>query len=139
MQVNYSSTVEKLTKYQEKIPTIRPEIIPDVKDTLRSKYSNQTIISEKEFKESMRNSLKKETFINERKRLYNKEVSRQSIAHQILQGTAPMPKHVLYPLKATHDQILAMTGARTAPDANKIPAAVPKPKRWLGDGIGWET
>eukprot|EP00595_Chromulina_sp_UTEXLB2642_P000069 CAMPEP_0196762124 /NCGR_PEP_ID=MMETSP1095-20130614/1499_1 /TAXON_ID=96789 ORGANISM="Chromulina nebulosa, Strain UTEXLB2642" /NCGR_SAMPLE_ID=MMETSP1095 /ASSEMBLY_ACC=CAM_ASM_000446 /LENGTH=32 /DNA_ID= /DNA_START= /DNA_END= /DNA_ORIENTATION= len=32
-----------------------------------------------------------------------------------------------------------MTGARTAPDANRIPPPVTKTKRWLGDATGWEN
>lgn len=50
-----------------------------------------------------------------------------------------MPKHMLFPQKATHTQILALTGTLKAPDANIIPPRVPRPKKWLGDGKGWES
>ena len=52
-------------------------------------------------------------------------------------GTAPIPKHQLFPQKANHVQILALTGTLKAPDANKIPPEVPRQKKWLGDGAGW--
>lgn len=46
---------------------------------------------------------------------------------------------MIFPQKATHTQILAMTGSLKAPDANKIPPEVPRNKKWLGDGKGWEA
>ncbi len=49
-----------------------------------------------------------------------------------------MPKPMLYPQKATHVQILAMTGNLKAPNANIIPPEVKRNKKWLGDGEGWE-
>lgn len=55
-----------------------------------------------------------------------------------MKGTAPIPKHIFFPFKATHDQILALTGTRSAKDPNIIPPKVAKPRRWLGDDLGWE-
>lgn len=48
-----------------------------------------------------------------------------------------MPHPYLYPQKATHVQILAMTGKLKAPDPNIIPPEVPRTKKWLGDDAGW--
>lgn len=56
-----------------------------------------------------------------------------------MNGTAALPGKVLYPQKATHEQILALTGTLKAPNANIVPPPVPRNKKWLGDGIGWES
>ena len=49
-----------------------------------------------------------------------------------------MPKDYLYPQKATHSQILAMTGSLKAPDPNIVPPLIPRGRKWLGEGIGWQ-
>jgi hypothetical protein len=46
---------------------------------------------------------------------------------------------MLYPQKASHVQILAMTGKLMAPNANIVPPRVTRNKKWLGDGQGWEA
>lgn len=56
-----------------------------------------------------------------------------------MNGTAPIPKHQLYPQKASHQQILAMTGSLKAPDARIIPPRMAKTRKWLGDGVGWDN
>jgi len=48
-------------------------------------------------------------------------------------------RDMIFPQKATHNQILAITGMLKAPDANKAPPSVPRTRKWLGDGKGWES
>lgn len=83
MQVNYGNTVDKLshelkndtrTLYLTKLKTDyqRP--------TLKN---NKNIHKEKDFMNNMKEHIKKETFINERKRLYNDAQSRKSLAHEV--------------------------------------------------------
>jgi hypothetical protein len=48
-----------------------------------------------------------------------------------------MPKDHLFPQHAKHEQILALTNTLHAPDANKLPPEVPKPRKWKGDHLGW--
>lgn len=49
-----------------------------------------------------------------------------------------MPKPILFPQKATHIQVLALTGTLKSTDANILPPRVSKSKKWLGDGVGWD-
>lgn len=114
MQVNYSNTVEKLNSFQSKVPvetaTLSSSLYTEERPKQSSKFDSTKVHLEKEFTNNMTETIKRESFINDRKRNYNKEVSRKSVALEIMKGTAPMPKHLLYPQRATHDQILAMTG-----------------------------
>lgn len=50
-----------------------------------------------------------------------------------------MPNHVLFPVGASHTQILAMTGTLKAPRADIIPPAIPRTTKWKGEGEGWAT
>ena len=58
---------------------------------------------------------------------------------QVLKGGGPPVVDHIFPQNAKHEQILAMTGALKSPSPHIIPPAVNKPKKWLGDGVGWET
>lgn len=141
MQVDYSDTVQKLGKSQEHVPltlsTARPEVVS--KPTSTNTSNDQ--IREREHMNSMKEALVHERFINERKRLYNREVGRVAIVNEVLKGTGaghgpPVIDHI-FPQKASHNQILAMTGTLKAPNPHIIPPEVPRSKKWHGDGIGW--
>lgn len=54
-------------------------------------------------------------------------------------GEAPPGKEILFPQVATHQQILALTGSLKMPDPNKQPPDVPRGRKWLGDGVGWDS
>jgi hypothetical protein len=57
---------------------------------------------------------------------------------KVLKGSAAPPtKDYIFPQKATHVQILAMTGTLKAPNPHIIPPEVPRAKKWHGDGVGW--
>ena len=50
-----------------------------------------------------------------------------------------MPKDILYPQKASHQQVLALTGALKMPNPHIEPPEVPRRKKWLGDDAGWDA
>jgi hypothetical protein len=54
-----------------------------------------------------------------------------------VKGSAPLGKEYFFPHKASHQQILALTGTLGSSDANIIPPKVPPRKKWLGDEKGW--
>ena len=56
---------------------------------------------------------------------------------QVLSGTAPMPKDILFPQKASHQSVLTLTGMLACPDARIPPPSVPRRQKWLGGGVGW--
>jgi hypothetical protein len=92
-----------------------------------------------EYVSAMNDNIAKEYFINDRKRRYNKESGRKAVVNEIMTGKAPESKVYLFPFKATHTQILAMTGTLKSPDANIIPPEVPRGRRWLGENLGFEN
>ena len=142
IQVNYPETVEKLSKLQQ----IRDESVlhgTNVRREMPRSASQELVKQQKEYKlkdfeENMKSYIQSERFINIRKKEFNRETGRKAVVNQVIQGTAPMPNHVLFPLGATHEQILAMTGTLKAPDARKVPPAIPKIKKWKGDNVGWD-
>lgn len=56
---------------------------------------------------------------------------------QVLSGTAPMPKDILFPQQASHQSVLALTGMLACPDARIPPPIVPRRQKWLGGDVGW--
>lgn len=93
---------------------------------------------EREFRDKYYRTMKEEIDINTRKREYYQSCSKASVAHDIIKGTAPIPKHCVFPQKATHDQILVLTGDYVSKDANVIPPVIPRPnKKWFGEEKGW--
>ena len=137
MQLNYSETVHKLSKNQGNVSLVVDPPAAAV-PTKHSKDHKQQLVKEDQFYNKMRQDINKETYINDRKSRYNFAMGQKAQIKQIFEGTAAVPKHQLFPQKATHLQVLALTGALKMPDANKLPPDVPARKRWLGDNVGWE-
>lgn len=48
-----------------------------------------------------------------------------------------MPKDILFPQKASHQSVLALTGMLACPDARIPPPNVPRRQKWLGEDVGW--
>lgn len=124
-QVYYSSTVEKLSKFQGNIPVTVSEAPPKPLPTHVSKDTTIRAMNEQSFMDNMKSSIASETFMNQRKKLYNREVGRKAVVAAIFNGTAEMPSKVIFPQKATHNQILGMTGSLKAPNPHIIPPFVP--------------
>jgi hypothetical protein len=148
MQVNYSNTVDKLSQTLAATNTMNRnlnELTMNASTNHRpstSRSSSQDklkVAKEAEFRELMRTKVLHERKLNERKRFYYKELSNKSIADEIVKGIAPMPKHVIFPVKVSHEQVLAMSGGRKSLDPETLPPETIKPKKWLGDGVGWEN
>lgn len=146
MQVNYPHTVEKLHHMQLRSSLYHDTTSNKISNTGTGKdtYARSTnhfkdIQTHQQFLETMKDTIKNETFINERKRIYNQSIATKSVAKDIIVGKSNIPKHQIFPVKITHDQVLAMTNTRAAKDANVIPPLIQKPKKWLGDQLGWES
>lgn len=92
---------------------------------------------EQEFVNTRSHQTQREHDLNNRKLLYNKECGRKAQVSNIISGKASHEREMLFPQGATHQQILALTHSSAAPDANKIPPAVQRSKKWLGDDLGW--
>lgn len=138
MQLNYPDTVNKLSKNQAHIPVVvQPPAAAD--PPRHSKNHASEVLKQDQFLNKMKTDMKNEIFINDRKRRYNFSLGQKASVKQVFEGTAPMPQHVLFPQKATHLQVLALTGTLKMPAADKLPAEVPRGKRWLGDSVGWES
>ena len=135
MQVNYSETVNKMSKAQGQ----RPMNIAQSPGTAKKVQSKNTVADQMKYTqvvESMNKSVAKESSENYLRRLHNREVGRKAILNDVMAGTAPIPKVELYPQGVTHTQMLAMTGTLAMPTPT-VPAAQPPRKKWLGDGEGW--
>eukprot|EP01038_Epipyxis_sp_PR26KG_P007000 gene7000-9565_t len=139
MQVNYGETVKKLSNFQAEVPVQISNNSSTIKSTIQGTLNNNSALKLEQYHSKMNDDIKREKDINERKRMYNKEVGRVAVVNQILSGNAPISKDYIFPQKATHTQILAMTGKLKAPDASYVPPPMPKGKKWLGEGIGWST
>jgi hypothetical protein len=138
-QVNYSDTVSKLGKFQQEVP-VYIEKRDEVDHNSSSGFGSTAAgYKAKEFNEKMSQYIVGEKDMNDRKRIYNREVGRKAVVNKIIDGTAPMPKPLLFPQKATHTQILALSGTLKAPDARIVPPRIDRGKKWLGDGVGWDS
>ena len=161
MQVNYSDTVNKMSDFQKLKPVTLDGTLTatshsnthSLNNTMTNthghkqdntngigynNFSMNKSMKLREYEAQMAKNVSEESQLNYRKRLYNREVGRKAAVNEIMAGSAPMPKHVLFAQKMNHNQILAMTGSLAAPDARNIPPLVPKRKKWLGEGVGWE-
>ena len=162
MQVNYSDTVNKMSDFQKIKPVTLDGTLTTTShsntNSLNSTMTNthghkqdntngigynnfsmNKSMKMREYEAQMAKNVSEESQLNYRKRLYNREVGRKAAVNEIMAGSAPMPKYVLFAQKMNHNQILAMTGSLAAPDARNVPPLVPKRKKWLGEGVGWET
>lgn len=131
-QVNYADTVQKLSRMQSSVPTYTQNIVNKPQENIvhSMKY--------KEFNDKMNGNTRTEQDLNYRKRLYHREIGRVSAVDGILSGKAPPSVDRIFPQKASHTQVLAITGTLKAPNANIQPPTVPRPKKWMGDDAGWE-
>ncbi|KAJ1431023.1 hypothetical protein B484DRAFT_448534 [Ochromonadaceae sp. CCMP2298] len=135
-QVNYADTVARLGKFQEQIP-LYVQKVPEVHNSAAfGNGSGEYRISE--YSQKMGEYIIKEKDMNDRKRLWNRETGRKAVLNDVLAGTGPIPKTYLFPQKASHTQVLALTGKLKAPDASILPPRVARGKKWLGEGVGWE-
>lgn len=76
-QVNYASTVEKLSKLQERVPVYLQKETPKEHGV----ESNPAIRQHNEF---MNEYIVREKHANERKRLYNREVGRTAVVDKVI-------------------------------------------------------
>ncbi len=136
-QVNYSDTVARLGKFQSDVPVYAPK--HEEHAATQSFGETAAGFKMKEYNDRMGQYILQEKDMNDRKRLYNREVGRKAVVNKIIDGTAVMPKPLLFPQKATHTQILALAGTLKAPDARIIPPRIERGKKWLGDGVGWDS
>lgn len=140
-QTNYSETVSKLSKidretgeYEPRMTTMRSAPQPKwgtAHETLMSKNDEQV--------RNMNEYVKAECQWNQRKRAYNKETGRVAVVNNIISGRSKPPEGggPLFPVGASHLQLLTLTKSFAAPDA-RIPAPpMPKTRKWLGEGVGW--
>ena len=140
-QVNYSETVNKLSKINRETLEYEPRItMPRPAPQPRYGSAHETLMANnQERTKNMNEYVKAESKWNQRKRAYNKEVGRVAVVNKILSGTAPLPSKLapLFPVGASHLQILALTNSFAAPDARKPAPPLPKQRKWLGEGVGW--
>ena len=137
MQVQYSSTVDKLSKAMKDHPVYVQKSEQEVPPGATWFQGPESEMKYAEFQDRMNGTIANEADLNERKRRYNKEMGRKASVDEIMTGTAPEGKTYLFPQGATHTQILAQTGALAMPDARVEPPFMPKPRKWLGDDKGW--
>ena len=86
MQVDYADTVQKLSKFQNNVPTtITTPAIHQQPETIKpiSHNSVRDAQTEKQFANSMREAINNERFINERKRMHNRETGRIAVVNEV--------------------------------------------------------
>jgi len=137
MQVQYSSTVDKMSKYQGEKPTYLQKKPEELKPGAVWHHGADSHMKYAQFQESMNSTVHRESDLNERKRRFNKEVGRKAAVDGIISGTAPAGKVHLFAKGASHTSILAQCGTLSMPDPRKEPPFVPKGRKWLGEAIGW--
>ena len=101
---------------------------------------NVEVQRQKDFVLDLQRNIDKEYDLNKRKRAHNHLAGTKSIAYDIVKGKTAIPeKEYFFPYKASHNQILALTGTLSSTDANIIPPAPAPTRHWLGDDKGWST
>lgn len=83
MQVNYSDTVTKLSKMQETVPVYLQKDAKPQERNFFPHMSDQRKMTISEYQKTMGEVIKVEKDINERKRLYNREVGRKAIVNEV--------------------------------------------------------
>jgi len=147
MQVNYSDTVDKMSASQAAKSTSTIQVPQTDASGFGGGHGGQARPQSKttqadrqaysQWVDQMNTQVAAEQSLNHRKRLHNREVGRKALVHDVMAGTAPIPKVELYPQGVTHTQMLAMTGTLAMPSASIIPPHQPPRKKWLGEGEGW--
>mmetsp|Transcript_381 Transcript_381/g.969 ORF Transcript_381/g.969 Transcript_381/m.969 type:complete len:197 (-) Transcript_381:2454-3044(-) len=77
---------------------------------------------------------------NRSKLVWNRHCGLRSDVHEIVTGRGkPDPHPMLYPVNASHQQILVLEKKANSKNPNVPPPAVPPlKKRWMGENIGWQ-
>jgi hypothetical protein len=84
MQVNYSSTVDKLSKLQQNIPTyVTSTPSATSNNTLGRRESEVSKVKLYEYQAGMSAGIAKEKDINETKRIYNSACGRKSVVNEV--------------------------------------------------------
>jgi len=140
MQVGYSDTVAKLSKFQQEVPVVLTKpASPEPAKT--STNTAADAIKLKQWEQQMSATIAKESHDNQMKRYHNREVGRKAAVNEIITGVGGTIKsglgYDIFPQKCTHTQLLAMTHSLAAPRADIVPAPPPPRRRWLGEGVGW--
>ena len=149
MQTAYSSTVDKMCETQARVSRASPtkdwlkrEDAVMKPPKLESSSSNPAVREQySQFIDTMNRNSRSEYDLNERRLRYNKECGRISKVDEII-SNKPLPpgrqeeKVYLFPNKANHTQILALTGKLSMPDVRKPPPDVPRRRRDPDDIIG---
>ena len=149
MQTAYASTVGKLCIGQSMMSGASPTLGWPKKEEsalkppkLESSSSNPAVREQySKFIDTMNKNARSEFSINDRRLRYNKECGRVSKVDEII-SNKPLPpgrqeeKVYLFPQKANHTQILALTGKLSMPDVRKPPPDIPRRKRDPNDIIG---
>jgi len=139
MQVQYGSTVEKLSKIAAEKPVYQQREATDDGPMDPWHHGESSKMKYKDFQQTMSQVAHKEHDFNERRLRYNKEMGRKATVDGIISGTGPIPKIHLFAQGQSHTAILAQTGSLAMPDARKEPPYVPRSRRWLGDGVGYSN
>ena len=137
MQVQYASTVDKLSQAQADKPVYMQKTENIETPGATWFQGEESEMKYAEFQDKMNGAVAKEADLNERKRRYNKECGRKAVVDSIMTGEGPPEKVYLFPVGANHTQILAMTGKLSMPDARIEPPFIPKGRKWLGEDKGW--
>eukprot|EP00598_Pedospumella_elongata_P005077 CAMPEP_0184969370 /NCGR_PEP_ID=MMETSP1098-20130426/2132_1 /TAXON_ID=89044 /ORGANISM="Spumella elongata, Strain CCAP 955/1" /LENGTH=179 /DNA_ID=CAMNT_0027491123 /DNA_START=81 /DNA_END=620 /DNA_ORIENTATION=+ len=139
-QVNYADTVSKLGKFQQEVPVYLQKTEAPSFSASQGFGNTEKGFRMQEYTNKMGTYILSEKDMNDRKRLFNREAGRKAIVNEVISGTAEIPKkQLLFPHKATHTQILALAGTLKAPDARIVPPRIARGKKWLGDGVGWDS
>lgn len=115
----------------------QPAIVDNKSEGIRK--DNVSTHRQEEHIRVLNDGIKAESAFNENKMRYFRNVGRQAVVYQEMTGRTPLPREFLYPQKASHQQILSLTGSIIMPDPFKTAPSVPRPKRWLGNDVGWES
>lgn len=79
-----------------------------------------------------------------RKRQENKLASTRSVVDEIIQESTGLlgeggTKNIkLFPVNATHQELLGIDGKLTGKDPNTVPPELERREKWLGEALGWE-
>ena len=84
MQVNYGDTVQKLSKFQTNIPTQLTYNETNNKSNHSTTLNPSTQLKLAQYQEVMNNNIVHEKALNERKRLYNREIGRKAVINEVL-------------------------------------------------------
>ncbi len=85
-QVNYGDTVAKLGKFQQEIPVYLQKTEAPTHSTSQSFGNTATGFQMQAYSDKMGTYILQEKDMNDRKRLYNREVGRKAIVNEVRNG-----------------------------------------------------